>query len=184
MNIKLTDISQCPEMLGRVHSLYESAFPVEERREWRLLCDKLNDKQSGFALMVATIDGEFAGFISTWDIPGALYVEHFAVEDSCRGGGVGGQIIDRVVSSSAKPVVLEVEMPETGEMAQRRIGFYSRHRFVACHEFYYIQPSYETGLPLLPLMLMVTDENLDLPEVAKSIHRIVYNADINNYNYL
>lgn len=164
-------------ILEQVRRLYEASFPADERRRWSDIAEKLNDKASGYSLKVITVDEFFAGFITQWMLPECVFVEHFAIAGECRGCGIGGKVIDRVIADAGVPVVLEAEMPEKGEMARRRIGFYRRHGFVACEGFDYIQPSYDTGQPLLLLMLMITDTSMDISAVARKIHRVAYNVD-------
>lgn len=177
MNFKLTSVVASAAIPAEMRRLYEISFPVEERRSWESLCRLLDDEGSGYAVKVVEVAGGFAGFITVWRLDGVVYVEHFAIEECYRGCGLGGDVIDRIVSEAVCPVVLEVEMPETGAMAERRIGFYRRHGFTGCADFNYIQPSYETGEPLMPLMLMVSGHVSDLASVAKNIRRKVYGAD-------
>ena len=44
-----------------------------------------------------------------------------------RGNGIGGAVIERLREESDKPLLLEVELPDSGPMAVRRIDFYRRH---------------------------------------------------------
>lgn len=168
-----------PNRLLQLRRLYEASFPVEERCSWESICRKLADDEREYSMSAVIMpSGCFAGFISMWRFPECVYVEHFAIGEELRGSGIGGHVMDEVVRSAGNlPVVLEAEMPETGEMARRRIGFYRRHGFVACEDFAYVQPSYETGLPLMPLMLMVSGQVASVENIALRIHRRVYGAE-------
>lgn len=177
MELTIMDVSAGnKEVLRLVHGLFVGSFPVEERPQWNVVAGRLADGRCGYSMKAVMTDGEFVGFVTMWDIPGCVYIEHFAIDSRCRGCGIGGLVIDRVVADAGVPVVLEAEMPESGELARRRIAFYQRHGFVARDDFSYVQPSYETGEPLMPLMLMVTDAGMDMPAVARSIRETVYNA--------
>lgn len=153
-------------MPADVRTLYEEAFPVEERREW-------SPRPAGLKLYVALDDAdEFQGFITTWLLPGDVtYVEHFAIHPKLRGHGVGGEIIDALLGN----VILEVELPETQE-ARRRIGFYERHGFAAATECEYVQPPYAPGLPSVPMLLMCRG-NIDAEKTAHLLHTIVYGCE-------
>ncbi len=177
MEIKLTDISELKDLLPQVKELYLSSFPVEERREWESIAEILADASSPYRMTAILADGEFGGFITSWNLDGIVYVEHFAVALSMRGGGIGGAAVREFVARSSFPVVLEVELPESGAMACRRIEFYRRNGFTACAEYEYIQPPYSAGLPEVPLMLMHSPTggvSLDLDEITRQIHRNVY----------
>lgn len=177
MKFKFDYIKSSENIPVELRRLYESAFPEIERRSWDSIC-RLLDTPGGLYDVVAVYCGErFAGFVTMWRLSQAVYIEHFAINDDDRGCGLGGGVIDEVVSRAKMPVVLEVEPVETGGMAQRRIGFYCRHGLMTCEAFDYIQPSYETGLPAIPLMLMVSNKDLDLPSLAREIHREVYGVD-------
>lgn len=157
-----------------VKGLYEGSFPVEERRPWDDLEARALDGNPFFSVMVAEDAGRVVGFITTWRLPMALYIEHFAVDPAMRGRGVGGEIIDRVTASTRQPVLLEVEMPDN-EMARRRIEFYRRHGFDTIDGIDYIQPPYTRSLPEVPMMLMSTRPIEDIETAIRILHQIVYN---------
>ena len=120
-----------------------------------------NDCAAGNVAAVATGEcgGEFCGFITWWDFGDFVYGEHFAMLPECRGAGIGGEVIDRVVADAGKPVVLEVELP-TNDTARRRIGFYERHGFTLC-DAEYVQPPYDAGGEGVPMRLMSHGMPLD-----------------------
>ena len=70
-----------------------------------------------------------------------------------------------------------VEMPEE-EMAQRRINFYKRQRFVLW-EKPYLQPPYRPTDEYLPMLLMAHGDlecERDFETVKDSIYKEVYNV--------
>lgn len=176
--ISLTQINRSDDSaLSKVQSLYLDAFPPEERRPWEQLSVLIDDLSGLFMMYVATTaDGSFAGFITLWHLPGADYVEHFAVDPSMRGSGIGGTIIDNIRRQSGdRALILEVELPQTGPDAPRRIAFYKRHGFEPLNDFTYIQPPYAPGLPQVQLLLMTTRPIADVAAIASQLHTIVYN---------
>lgn len=168
--------------LAAVRKLYESAFPVEERRPWPDFQSRISDAGNIMELHVArTADsGEFAGFITLWQLPSAVYVEHFAIADSMRGRGIGSLILESVKAyASPRPIVLEVELPGASPEAVRRIGFYERAGFSPHPDYPYSQPAYSTGLPAVPMMLM-THGNIKSPHcIAGELYKIVYGVSVN-----
>ncbi len=157
-----------------IKSLYVGAFPVEERRPWDDFERRALDADPFFKVEVAEDEGRVVGFISTWRLPMALYVEHFAVDPASRGRGVGGEIIDQVVASAYGAALLEVELPDT-EDARRRIDFYRRHGFGTIDSVEYVQPPYSRNLPEVPMLLMSTRQLDDIEAAIRILHQIVYN---------
>lgn len=174
--IRLEDVRICQQVMLRVEKLYYNSFPSEERRAWKDIERLLMVENSPYSVEVILRGGEFVGFISWWKFVDFCYVEHFAIETTMRGMGIGASAISKFIEDRVMPVVLEVELPGSGEMARRRISFYSRNGFVAHEDFEYIQPSYGEGLPLVPLMLMTAgiSENVDLKHISQQLHETVY----------
>lgn len=157
-----------------IKSLYEGAFPVEERRPWDDLVHRALDGNPFFNVAVALVDGRIVGFVSTWRLPAAMYVEHLAVDPAMRCQGIGGEMIDRVVASTSLPVMLEVEHPDS-DTARRRIDFYRRHGFSVIDGVDYVQPPYSRNLPEVPMLLMSTRPLEDVDTDIRLLYQIVYN---------
>lgn len=162
------------QLSAYISRLYLEAFPPEERREeaewWRLAEDKKN-----FTIDALLSGGKPVGLLTYWDFPAFRYVEHFAIDAACRGGGLGGSSLNAFISSSSLPVVLEIEPPET-EQAIRRADFYSRHGFLTSTRSY-LQPPYGPDFEPLPLLLLCNDKDFlekHFDEVVRTIHTNVY----------
>lgn len=170
--MKILPLAACPDRLDACVRLYEEAFPPAERRTatgWKLQIAT----RPRFDVHVLEDEAGFAGFISSWQLSRCRYVEHFAVLPERRSGGIGTKALAAFLRMCGDtPVVLEVELPES-ELAVRRIGFYRRNGFVLS-ELDYLQPPYEAGGELLPLRLMTYGEVERLDQVAREIHRVVY----------
>lgn len=111
-----------------------------------------------------------------WHFDTFIYVEYLAVDPTLRGGGIGRRIMERLVSDSMLPVILEVE-PPTDQLTTRRVAFYQRLGFQLLPDPY-VQPSYGV-MPGMPLRLMLHSLNVPVPpppvaEMVKLIHRHVY----------
>ncbi len=153
-----------------VERLYIEAFPPDERRETEIMKEKIMCGE--MALDGIILDETQVGFITTWDLGEVIYVEHFAMEPWARGRGIGANTLEILKKRNEKPLLLEVEPPETGEVAVRRIGFYNRCGFdTICTE--YVQPPYGPGKNALPLHLMATG-NADVDAVIQNLHYRVY----------
>lgn len=167
--MKLTISSPESRLLPAAKQLYFDSFPPEERRPWT---DIANGE--GPTLQMVFADGEFAGFITSWDLGNWIYIEHFAIMPGLRGGGIGAKAIAALKETSAKPLLLEAEpVSDDNPMASRRIGFYLRNGFHLI-DYDYIQPPYAPGLPPVPLRLMCTDAETDGATAEKTLHKAVY----------
>lgn len=158
-----------------VAALYESAFPAEERRP-TAAWTQLVEQSRQFRVMAYAAADRLTGFISYWDFNDFVYVEHFAVSTQERNRGWGAQIFKLLQKEIGwRPVVLEVETPDT-PMAARRIGFYERLGLVLSN-VPYMQPPYRKGDDWFPLLLMSTDNaflSANATRVKREIHTKVY----------
>lgn len=158
--------------------LYEFSFPSAERRDsaqWLAYCD--NPPAHFCPLVALDAQGQFVGFITLWQFHAAIYVEHFAVDSSRRGEGIGSAILQALSSRHSLPLLLEVEPPLTSE-AVRRIAFYERHGFSLLSRPYR-QPPYAAGGEWITLLLMAKAFDLSseaLEETIADIYRHVYHC--------
>lgn len=175
MKPRLEKLKPTPLNISKFKSIYGEAFPVDEQRPWDDLLTKITESHEFFRAF-AIMDGcHFVGFITAWDFPEALYIEHFATDPTLRGSGLGSQALTLFIAEAKKPVMLEVEPAETGDTARRRIGFYRRHGFVDRPDFEYIQPPYSAGTSPLPMTLMIYGE-LEPATARRLLYRHVYRA--------
>ncbi|MDE7410753.1 MAG: GNAT family N-acetyltransferase [Paramuribaculum sp.] len=154
--------------------LYEDAFPIEERRPWNDICDRISIRKGNYNIWAIIYCGKFAGFISWWNLPLAVYIEHFAVCPGMRGRGIGALAIKEFFRLQGRTMILEVEPSASSQLAERRIGFYNRCGFVSHPEFDYVQPPYSAELSSVKLMLMTIGADISLADAAESIRTEVY----------
>lgn len=167
MNISV----KAPEtsLLRTAEQLYLDSFPPEERRPWTDIADG-----HGPELHMIFADGDFAGFVTTWDLGTWTYIEHFAIMPERRGGGIGALVLTALKNMDSRPLLLEAEPScESNPMATRRIEFYRRNGFHLL-DYNYIQPPYTAGLPPVPLRLMCTDADADARAAENALHTRVY----------
>lgn len=164
----------CDPLLDKVEKTYTDSFPEAERRAFSLVKDLVKNEPR-FVVFALFRDDVYAGFITAWQFNAFTYVEHFAIDESARNGGIGAEAMRQFLTNCDAPVVLEVEIP-ADEMSKRRIGFYERLGYVLDNHIYY-QPPYREGEEFLEMRLM-TYGNIDLQqlfeEVKGCIHRNVY----------
>lgn len=144
-----------------VAALLELSFPPYERGTRAGQRARLDD--AAYRLwLVRGENGALLAFASVWELDGFDFLEHFAVQPSLRGAGLGAQVLQQLKARAAqreRSLILESEPPET-QTAIRRLGFYERMGFVQC-PFSYIQPSMQPGQPPVPLVMMSSPKALD-----------------------
>lgn len=171
----LTFLPITEDDFGDFLRLYRESFPWEERREYVDENDLerfLEDKKARFLVFVCKCNDQFVGFITVWDFPDYIYVEHAAVVPEFRGEGIGERMFGYIKERFCKSLILEVEPPEISAMAARRIGFYKRIGFDLRDEVDYLQPPYHQGQEPLPLKLM-TYGNVELTNSAVTLSPIL-----------
>lgn len=183
------------ERWKQIEHTYIASFPEAERRPFpslcRLACENpaftvyaLLKKSSVSLLQAGEIEKkereEYVGFITTWTFEDFIYIEHFAIDEAARNGGIGGKALKQFLDACQAPIVLEVEIP-TDELSKRRIGFYERLGFVSDTHLYY-QPPYQKGGETLEMRLM-THGAIDLTTafeyVKNTLHTQVYGVKRN-----
>ena len=182
LSMKISLSTLTAENAGRFISLYELSFPVDERRLYESpehFLAFLKSREGKFCAYEIMDGGSFAGFITSWEFEGYVYVEHFAVDGSMRGSGIGSEAFSLLLEKAAqkgKPLILEVEMPED-ELSRRRIGFYERLGGKLRTDFEYVQPPYRKDSSPLPMRIMTWGEIELGPDTLRPMLRDVYGVD-------
>ncbi len=132
-----------------VVTLYEQAFPHEERRN--LPAQQLLLNNGALRLGLLENDEVYAGFVFYWQLTDFVFIEHFAIAPEMRGNGIGSGVM-RLMEQEYPRIVLEVEPPHADD-AVRRIKFYEGLGFKA-YAYPYLQPPYQAGGAPLNMLLM------------------------------
>ena len=146
-------ISKKSSNIAIFHHLYVENFPENERREWSEELS-LVDNDSRFHVVTACRGSQVAGFVTYWTFEGFNYIEHLAVDASCRCQGIGASLLAHA-SAMGQPLLLEVDLPDDG-ISLRRIRFYEKRGLVAHEGIKYMQPPYGQGKPSVPMMIMTS----------------------------
>lgn len=157
-----------------IQSTYISSFPEIERRDFSLFCELLRNEPD-FSLFAILKEDRYVGFVTCWDFTDFIYVEHFAIDESQRGGGIGSVAMKECLSLFKRKVVLEVE-EVVDELTRRRVRFYEDLGFVL-HRQSYQQPPYRPGTSWLDMKLMSYGEfdmDRQFELVKERLYRNVY----------
>ena len=161
--------------LAIIKKIYETSFPVEERRQWESI---VNPAVKGCPTLYAILsDGHIVGMATVWTFGCFAYIEHLALDESVRNKGLGSAALKAIIDTvDPLPVVIEAEPPtDDNPFAARRIRFYQRHGF-AVIDPYYVQPPYAVGLPEVGLYLMA-NAPVSPVETAYTLHTEVYKSN-------
>lgn len=170
--IYTVDAPMNDEQKERILSLMKDAFPTIERRTDE--GQRMLFHHPLYQIHTLEDNGTILAFMAAWQLPETTFLEHFAVDHSRRGAGLGGRFLDRLLAESKRSVVLEVELPES-ETARRRINFYQRHGMRLNKQFYQ-QPPLKAGDEVIPLFLMSWPGALSDDEFIRTRKEIYYHV--------
>ena len=168
-SVKLADDPAMPF----ISQLYETTFPLAERRLWDQFVRLLEDPAMQLALVED--EGQPIGFVIWWKLDAWHYVEHIAVDPALRGRQYGGKVMKHLIEVSARRLALECEQ-EHDEDSGRRIKFYERLDF-SIMPVDYVQPPYRKGEGTVPMILMsipLVENPEDAKRIAEKIRYTVY----------
>lgn len=143
-------------------SLYESAFPKEERRDPDEQKRVMTKDAYHFDLIMN--GSEFIGVMLYWETDEFIFLEHFTTIPEIRGKGFGAQALD-LLKQKGKTVILEIEDP-VDEISKRRLAFYERNGFVLTPH-YHIQAKYHLGDDDLMLKILSYNHSISKQEYLK-----------------
>lgn len=154
-------------------NLYGDAFPLEERRGLASQTKVIQKPKYHFDVMTA--EKQLIGFLLWWDFKEFRYIDHFATANAVRNKGFGTLILEEFMENNEKPILLEVELPETS-MDQRRIKFYERIGFKSNPHYYEIPPVKEGASPLQLLVMSYPNEvsAQAVEAFVKTCHPIIF----------
>ncbi|UTW53073.1 GNAT family N-acetyltransferase [bacterium SCSIO 12827] len=144
-----------------------------------------------YCIHIAEQAGQVAAFSIVYrsDHQDFALLEYFATTPALRNQGIGGRLLDHVLTDQGDtPVLLEVEAPpptdQSGDsMESRRIGFYRRHGARVIEDFGYILPLKTAGTPPPMVILIGAAEHLTSISAASlrdwlgDIYENVYGVD-------
>lgn len=161
------------EALRFIQALYKQSFPLHEQRDWSTVVSLISNKC--MQLHLIKDDETNVGFIIQWQLENVLFIEHFAIEPAFQSKGLGTKVFNKVLSASAKQVIIETELPDT-IIAKRRVAFYER-RGLKKVPFAYMQPPYRAGDNFFPMQLMskfVIDDSEAFNMLKRELYEQVY----------
>lgn len=160
--------------------IYLDSFPSDERREWGELLELT--QQPYFTLYRINHRNETIGLITVWEWLEFIFIEHFAINKSFQGQGIGSMVLNLLQQKLTSSVILETELPHN-ELAIRRINFYTRLGFHICQEEYY-QPAYDKDKNAVKMILMSYPDKMNLSDfiaIRSKIYKEVYHRNITKF---
>lgn len=118
--------------LGEIENLYESAFPVCERKPFRAMVERINH---GVEMLGIEEDGEFVGLAIVLVTDTIALLDYFAILPEKRGNGIGGRALAKLRERYRNHALLiEIEDPsepcDNRHDRVRRLAFYRRNGMI------------------------------------------------------
>ena len=159
MTLEVRNIYPLTPTFKMVASLYEAAFPVEERLPlWQLSWNSLKNGQSFLA---------YFGFTYAICTDNLVYLLFLAVEESKQSQGYGSQILAQVREEAGeRPCVLTIEPMDEEQVSNRaqrlkRLAFYERNGYQALNRFYFEGSE--------RYQILTTDKSLSLVDLERAL---------------
>lgn len=172
LKINIKDIND--DYFTLAWQLYEDAFPKYERRTLEAQSKLFGNPSYQFNVFVDK--NEFVGFVLWWDFKNYQYIDHIAVAQPLRSKGYGAKILEEFINEVSKPIVLEVELPDSS-INRRRIEFYERLGFKLNLHQYKVPSSIDDGkidLLVMTYPKLISKEGLN--EFVSNNHPIIFNS--------
>lgn len=165
MTLEIRNIYPLTPTFKMVASLYEAAFPVEERLPlWQLSWNSLKNGQSFLAYFD---QGVFIGFTYVICTDNLVYLLFLAVKESKQSQGYGSQILAQVKKEAGvRPCVLTIEPMDEEAASNRnqrlkRLAFYERNGYQLLNHFYFEGSE--------RYQILTTDSNLYLADLEQDL---------------
>jgi GNAT superfamily N-acetyltransferase len=176
--VDLITLTNSNELDFQIQNIYTEAFPIDERRDLEGLKKQISNPL--VKIHKITFNDQLAGLIIIWNLETFSFIEHFAIEQTMRGKGIGSVVINQI-RHHLKSIIIEVELPFT-DLAGRRIKFYKNAGFHV-HSGNYFQPPYHSSTNAVKMLLMsypkpISQHNFE--SVKELIHQKVYNSPTYN----
>lgn len=159
--VRLTDVDI--PLFEAFRDVYTVSFPIYEQRTD--IQQREAFSSSHYHLDCYMESERFVGFIAYWTFDEYVYVEHFAINPEMRGCGLGGKILNALINSENKRVILEID-PVTDEMSLARMRFYKSYGFSE-NAFPHIHPAYRKEYPGHNLLVLTTYGQATAAEYAR-----------------
>lgn len=138
------------DQFDNLYKLLEESFPPDEYRDYKSQQDLLSHPL--YKVFIYEENQGIGAFFAMWEGNDYIYLEHFAVKKNLRNGGLGSKLLKEFLQQQEKPVVLEIEVPNSG-IEKRRAEFYIRNGF-NLNEYGYDQPAFSDEKNPVPMVLM------------------------------
>ncbi len=126
-------------LLPNIQSIYEEAFPPEEKVDFSSLLPNKLTPDCIFKLYGILHNNEPCGMLSIVEYTSFVFIYYLAITPAKQGLGIGNKVLELIKKESKTPLILEVEHA-TQDISKRRIEFYVRNGFHV-NQYPYFQPA-------------------------------------------
>ena len=165
MTLEVRNICPLTPTFRKVASLYEAAFPVEERLPLRQL--SWNSLKNGQSFLAYFDQKVFIGFTYAICTNNLVYLLFLAVEESKQSQGYGSQILAQVgKKQERRPCVLTIEPMDEEDASNRtqrlkHLAFYENNGYQSLNHFYFEGTE--------RYQILITDRSLSLDKIEQDL---------------
>ncbi len=162
-------------LLPSIQSIYEEAFPPEEKVDFSSLLSHKFADDCAFKLYAILDKNETCGMLSIVEYTSFVFIYYLAITPAKKGLGIGNKVLELIKKESTTPLILEVEHA-TQDISKRRIEFYVRNGFHV-NQYPYFQPALHQHTDAVPMHIMSYPHALseeDFLTVKTALYEHVY----------
>lgn len=139
------------EDFDQIYRIMDESFPDAEKRNYADQFSLLKDEHCK-VFVERNNQGEIIIFFTAWIFDDFCFGEHLATDKRYRNLGLGSKFFSSCIENLPKPIIIEVEPPETN-IAKRRIELYKRLGF-HLNTYNYKQPALQAHTEPCDLLIM------------------------------
>lgn len=166
--IRITHTNE--ENFYKAWNLYETSFPIYERRTFDTHIKALDDEN--FHCTYITENNTFIGILFFWKLEEFIYIEHFAIDENLRDKGYGSKILKEFCLIE-KNLILEID-PPIDNISIKRYYFYKNCGF-KLYDFEHVQLPYRKGYEGYKLTILANGIDLNQELYSKFYHLMFKN---------
>jgi GNAT superfamily N-acetyltransferase len=121
-----TEIAEIHEIINLSATAYKGVIPADRWHEpYMPLAELESEMAKGVRFFGGELGGRLVGVMGVQDVKDVTLIRHAYVRPDCRGQGIGGALLARLVGLTSRPLLIG-----TWKAATWAIGFYEKHGFV------------------------------------------------------
>jgi GNAT superfamily N-acetyltransferase len=178
-------------LVEQVRELYESAFPIEEKREFAIILEMLKSNEEILFFCLNEDRTKILAFAIFWKFHFSerYLLDYYAVAPECRSLGIGSEFLQRLLVNPIfqnAEIIFEIENPDYKDKdlsKLKRAQFYGKLGCKVISDFTYFLPSLNDCEPANMILLNYSREakyNIsknELENICTDLYKNLYRLD-------